>query len=299
MLKTARPRRSVLYMPGSNSRALEKGRSLPADALILDLEDAVAPDAKREARAKIVAALQQGGYGRREIIVRINGLDSDWGNEDLEELATAGADALLLPKVESAEMVRQAEALMVAAGAPEELALMCMMETPLGILKAAEIAAASPRLSCLVMGTSDLVKDLNALHTPERLPVLTALSLCVLAARANGLAVVDGVHLDLNDAEGFAAQCLQGRQLGFDGKTLIHPKTIEKANEVFGPSAAEVAEAQRIIEVHAAAVKEGQGVAVLDGKLIENLHVETARKTVSLAQTIAELERSNTEQEEA
>jgi len=299
MLKTARPRRSVLYMPGSNSRALEKGRSLPADALILDLEDAVAPDAKREARAKIVAALQQGGYGRREIIVRINGLDSDWGNEDLEELATAGADALLLPKVESAEMVRQAEALMVAAGAPEELALMCMMETPLGILKAAEIAAASPRLSCLVMGTSDLVKDLNALHTPERLPVLTALSLCVLAARANGLAVVDGVHLDLNDAEGFAAQCLQGRQLGFDGKTLIHPKTIEKANEVFGPSAADVAEAQRIIEVHAAAVKEGQGVAVLDGKLIENLHVETARKTVSLAQTIAELERSNTEQEEA
>jgi len=299
MLKTARPRRSVLYMPGSNSRALEKGRSLPADALILDLEDAVAPDAKREARAKIVAALQQGGYGRREIIVRINGLDSDWGNEDLEELATAGADALLLPKVESAEMVRQAEALMVAAGAPEELALMCMMETPLGILKAAEIAAASPRLSCLVMGTSDLVKDLNALHTPERLPVLTALSLCILAARANRLAVVDGVHLDLNDAEGFAAQCLQGRQLGFDGKTLIHPKTIEKANEVFGPSAAEVAEAQRIIEVHAAAVKEGQGVAVLDGKLIENLHVETARKTVSLAQTIAELERSNTEQEEA
>lgn len=299
MLKTARPRRSVLYMPGSNSRALEKGRSLPADALILDLEDAVAPDAKREARAKIVAALQQGGYGRREIIVRINGLDSDWGNEDLEELATAGADALLLPKVESAEMVRQAEALMVAAGAPEELALMCMMETPLGILKATEIAAASPRLSCLVMGTSDLVKDLNALHTPERLPVLTALSLCILAARANRLAVVDGVHLDLNDAEGFAAQCLQGRQLGFDGKTLIHPKTIEKANEVFGPSAADVAEAQRIIEVHAAAVKEGQGVAVLDGKLIENLHVETARKTVSLAQTIAELERSNTEQEKA
>src|SRR5690554_1939449 len=290
MLKTARPRRSLLYMPGSNTRALEKGRSLPADGLILDLEDAVAPDAKAEARQNIVAALQQGGYGRREIIVRINGLDTEWGHADLEVMARAGAHALLLPKVESAEMVRQAEALLHAAGAPENMSIMCMMETPLGILKAAEIAAASPRLSCLVMGTSDLVKDLNARHTPERLPVLTSLSLCVLAARANGLAIVDGVHLDLNDEEGFEAQCRQGRQLGFDGKTLIHPKTIAKANEIFGPSAEEVAEAQRIIEAHAAALAAGQGVAVLDGKLIENLHVEAARRTVALAEAIAELE---------
>ena len=290
MLKTARPRRSLLYMPGSNTRALEKGRSLPADALILDLEDAVAPDAKSQARANIVAALQEGGYGSREIIVRINALDSEWGREDLETMARSGADALLLPKVESAEMVRQAEALLHAAGAPENMSIMCMMETPLGILKAAEIAAASPRLSCLVMGTSDLVKDLNARHTPERLPVLTSLSLCVLAARANGLAIVDGVHLDLNDEEGFEAQCRQGRQLGFDGKTLIHPKTIAKANDFFGPSAEEVAEAQRIIEAHAAALAAGQGVAVLDGKLIENLHVEAARRTVALAEAIAELE---------
>lgn len=293
MLKTARPRRSLLYMPGSNTRALDKGRSLPADGLILDLEDAVAPDAKGDARGNIAAALREGGYGQREIIVRLNGLDTEWGREDLELMATAGADALLLPKVESAEMVRQAEALMGAAGAPEDLSIMCMMETPLGVLKAAEIAAASPRLSCLVMGTSDLVKDLNARHTADRLPVLTSLSLCILAARANGLAIVDGVHLDLNDAEGFAAQCMQGRTLGFDGKTLIHPKTIARANEVFGPSAEEVADAQRIIEAHGAALEAGQGVTVLDGRLIENLHVETARQTVALAEAIRELERAN------
>src|SRR5690554_4423802 len=242
MLKNARPRRSMLYMPGSNTRALEKGRSLPADALILDLEDAVAPDTKAQARENIVEALRAGGYGRREIVVRTNGLDSEWGRDDIAALAAAGANALLLPKVESAAMVQEAEALMVRAGAPETLGIMCMMETPLGILRADEIAGASKRLTCLVMGTSDLVKDLNAAHTPERLPVLTSLSLCVLAARAHGLAIVDGVHLDLDDAEGFAAHCLQGKQLGFDGKTLIHPKTLAKTNEVFAPSAEEVAQ---------------------------------------------------------
>ena len=187
-----RPRRSVLYMPGSNTRALEKGRSLPADALILDLEDAVAPDAKTEARANIVAALAEGGYGRREIIVRTNGLDTDWGAEDIAAIAAAGPDAILLPKVESAAMVQDAAERMAAAGASEDVSIMCMMETPLGILNAQEIAAASPRLSCLVMGTSDLVKDLHAAHTPERLPVLTSLSLVILAARAYGLVVLDG-----------------------------------------------------------------------------------------------------------
>ncbi|WP_366554893.1 HpcH/HpaI aldolase/citrate lyase family protein [Aquibaculum sediminis] len=290
MLKNARPRRSMLYMPGSNTRALEKGRSLPADALILDLEDAVAPDTKAQARENIVEALRAGGYGRREIVVRTNGLDSEWGRDDIAALAAAGANALLLPKVESAAMVQEAEALMVQAGAPESLGIMCMMETPLGILRADEIAGASKRLTCLVMGTSDLVKDLNAAHTPERLPVLTSLSLCVLAARAHGLAIVDGVHLDLDDAEGFAAHCLQGKQLGFDGKTLIHPKTLAKANEVFAPSAEEVAQAHRIIEAHAAAVAEGKGVVVLDGKLVENLHVESAKRSVALAEAIAELE---------
>ncbi|MDF2094414.1 HpcH/HpaI aldolase/citrate lyase family protein [Aquibaculum arenosum] len=290
MLKNARPRRSMLYMPGSNTRALDKGRSLPADALILDLEDAVAPDTKAQARANIVEALRAGGYGRREIVVRTNGLDSEWGRDDIAALAAAGANALLLPKVESAAMVQEAEALMVRAGAPETLGIMCMMETPLGILRADEIAGASKRLTCLVMGTSDLVKDLNAAHTPERLPVLTSLSLCVLAARAHGLAIVDGVHLDLDDAEGFAAHCLQGKQLGFDGKTLIHPKTLAKTNEVFAPSAEEVAQAHRIIEAHAAAVAEGKGVVVLDGKLVENLHVESAKRSVALAEAIAELE---------
>ena len=289
MTTTARPRRSVLYMPGSNARALEKGRGLPADALILDLEDAVAPDAKDLARNQIAAAVAQGGYGAREIIVRVNGLDTPWGQEDVKAIAASGADAILLPKVESAAMVQELEALMVGAGAPAEMAIMCMMETPLGILKAEEIAGASPRLSCLVMGTSDLVKDLQAAHTPERLPVLTSLSLCVLAARAHGLAVVDGVHLDLQDDEGFAAACRQGRDLGFDGKTLIHPKTVAAANEAFAPGAEEIAWSQKIIAAHQEAAAAGKGVVVVDGKLIENLHVESAQRTVALAEKIEEL----------
>ena len=287
---TARPRRSMLYMPGSNTRALEKARGLPADALILDLEDAVAPDAKTEARQNIVSALTEGGYGQRELVVRVNGLDSPWGQDDIAAIAPTAAHAILIPKVESAEMVREVERLMVGAGASETMGIMCMMETPLGILRADEIAGASPRLSCLVMGTSDLVKDLNAKHTPERSPVLTSLSLCVLAARAHGLAVVDGVHLDLNDAEGFEAQCRQGRELGMDGKTLIHPKTVAAANAAFGPSESDVAQAKRIIEAHAEATRAGKGVVVLDGKLIENLHVEDAQRTVALAASIADLE---------
>ena len=287
---TARPRRSMLYMPGSNTRALEKARGLPADALILDLEDAVAPDAKTEARQNIVAALAEGGYGRRELVVRVNGLDSPWGHDDIAAIAPTGAHAILIPKVESAKMVQEVERLMAEAGAAETMGIMCMMETPLGILRAEEIAGASPRLSCLVMGTSDLVKDLNAKHTPERSPVLTSLSLCVLAARAHGLAVVDGVHLDLNDAEGFEAQCRQGRELGMDGKTLIHPKTVAAANAAFGPSENDVEQAKRIIEAHAEATRAGKGVVVLDGKLIENLHVEDAQRTVALADSIADLE---------
>ncbi len=295
MTATARPRRSVLYMPGSNARALEKGRGLPADALILDLEDAVAPDAKETARQQIAEAVQAGGYGRRELIVRINGFDSPWGEDDINVIASCGADAILLPKVESAEMVQELEAKMTACGAPEEMSIMCMMETPLGMLHAEEVAAASPRVSCLVMGTSDLVKDLQAAHTPERLPVLTSLSLCILAARSYGLAILDGVHLDLQDDEGFAAHCVQGKELGMDGKTLIHPKTIAKANEVFGPSEDEVAWSHKIIEAHAAASAEGKGVVVVDGKLIENLHVESAKRVVALAEAIGELEQTAAE----
>ncbi|MDJ0982338.1 MAG: CoA ester lyase [Kiloniellales bacterium] len=287
---TARPRRSVLYMPGSNARALEKGRSLPADALILDLEDAVAPDAKEQARGQIAEAVTAGGYGRRELAIRVNGLDTPWGRDDVASAAACGPDAILLPKVETAAMVAELEALMAEAGAPEHTAIWCMMETPLGMLNAKEVAGASRRVACLVMGTSDLVKDLQAAHTPQRLPVLTSLSLCILAARAHGQAILDGVHLDLQDDEGFVASCVQGKELGFDGKTLIHPKTIAAANEVFAPSPAEVEQAHKIIAAHAEATAAGKGVVVLDGKLIENLHVEAAQRTVDLAGAIAELE---------
>jgi citrate lyase subunit beta/citryl-CoA lyase len=286
---TARPRRSVLYMPGSNARALEKGKSLPADGIILDLEDAVAPDAKDLARDQVVQALASGGFGKRELILRVNGLATPWGYADLRAAATAGAHAVLLPKVESASDVLQAQAVLEAAGAPDELAIMCMMETPRGILRAEEIAGASPRLSCLVMGTSDLAKDLHAAHTALRLPMLTALGMCLLAARANGLAILDGVYLDLSDDDGFRASCVQGAELGFDGKTLIHPKTIAAANEAFAPSPEQVDWSRRIIAAFEEATAAGKGVVVVDGKLVENLHVAEARRQVALAEAIAEL----------
>ncbi len=240
MPASARPRRSVLYMPGANARALEKGRSLPADAIIMDLEDAVTPDAKEVARGQILDALAQGGYGARELIVRVNALDTPWGRDDLIAMARCGADAVLVPKVSVASDIEQALGVLDENGAPESLAVWCMMETPLAILNAKEIAGASPRLGALVMGTSDLVKDLHAAHTAMRLPLLASLSTCILAARAYGLAILDGVHLDLADDEGFAEACRQGRELGFDGKTLIHPKTLATANEIFAPSDDEI-----------------------------------------------------------
>ncbi|BAI71532.1 citrate lyase beta chain [Azospirillum sp. B510] len=289
MATTVRPRRSVLYMPGSNPRALEKGRGLPADGLILDLEDAVTPEAKTAARDGIAQALAAGGYGRRELIVRVNGLNTPWGYEDLRMAAASGADAVLLPKVESADAVRQAEAVLRAAGAPAGQAIWCMMETPLGILNAKEIAGATQAVGALVLGTSDLAKDLQAAHTAGRLPLITSLGLCLLAARAYRLAVLDGVHLDLNDDEGFAASCRQGRELGFDGKTLIHPKTIGACNAAFAPDAGEIAQAHRIIAAHAEAAAAGKGVVLVDGKLVENLHVENARRLVTLAEAIAAL----------
>ena len=290
MAATIRPRRSMLYMPGSNARALEKGRVLAADALILDLEDAVAPDAKETARRQIVEALAAGGYGKREILVRVNALDSEWGRDDIAAMAKSGTDAILLPKVESAEMVRQAEEIMADHGAPANLAIWCMIETPLGVLHAEEIAWGSRRLGGFVMGTSDLAKDLHCLHTPGRLPFVTSLSLCILAARAHGLAILDGVHLDLEDDEGFAESCRQGLEFGFDGKTLIHPKTIEAANEVFAPSADEIAWSEKIIAAHEEASRQGKGVVVVEGKLVENLHVEDARRIVGLAAMIGEME---------
>ena len=295
MTKTSRPRRSTLYMPGSNTRALEKARTLAADSLILDLEDSVAADQKAAARENISSAVGEGGYGYREIAVRINPLSSPWGYDDLAMVSRIKADAVLLPKVESADMVRQAESVMVQQGARPDMGIWAMMETPLGMLRAEEIAGSSPRLICLVMGTSDLAKDLHASHTRDRMPMMTSLGLCLLAARAFGLAILDGVHLDLRDDEGFAYSCKQGLAMGFDGKTLIHPRTIDVANEVFAPSEDEVEWSKKIITAHAEAMKQGKGVAVYEGKLIENLHVENAQRVVAMSEAIAARDAENGE----
>ena len=285
---TVRPRRSVLYMPGSNARALDKAKTLAADGLILDLEDAVSPDAKGDARRLVAEALQdRSAYGDRELIVRVNGLDTPWGYADLQAAAAMNCDAVLLPKVDSADMVRRAERILNAEGGRADLPLWCMMETARGMLRAAEIADASPRLEGFVMGTSDLAKELTCQHTAMRLPMITSLGLCILAARAAGLAIVDGVYLDLNDEEGFRAACEQGAELGFDGKTLIHPKQLDGANTAFAPSEAAVAQARKVIQAHREAAAAGQGVVVVDGRLIENLHVVMAERTVALADAIA------------
>jgi citrate lyase subunit beta / citryl-CoA lyase len=289
MTTKARPRRSVLYMPGANVRALEKARTLPADGLILDLEDAVAPDAKATARDNVIKALSDGGYGKREIFVRINGLETPWGQLDAQAAAKSKADAVLIPKVESAAQVRQVEAILEQSGAPDSMTLWCMMETPLGMLHAAEIAQSSKRLAGFVMGTSDLAKDLRCAHTPLRLPMITSLGLCLLAARAYGLSILDGVYLNLEDEQGYGEACAQGKELGFDGKTLIHPKQVAKANEVFAPSETDVAWARKIIAAFAEAEAQGKGVVLVDGKLIENLHVVGAKRQVELADAIAAL----------
>jgi citrate lyase subunit beta/citryl-CoA lyase len=280
-----RPRRSALYVPGSNARALAKVASLGADVVIVDLEDAVAPAAKEEARRAAVAAIGQ-GLGRAEVVLRVNGADGPWGPDDLAAAARSGADAVLLPKVERASTVVEAARRLEAAGAPASLALWAMLETPRGILRAEEVASSSPRLACLVAGTSDLVKDLRARHTPGRSEVLASLSWIVLAARASGLSALDGVHLDLDDPAGFEAACRQGRDLGFDGKTLIHPRTIEAANLAFTPGDEELVLARRVIEAHAEAEAAGRGVVVVDGRLVEALHVAEARRVVALAAAI-------------
>lgn len=286
MAASIRPRRSVLFLPGSNPRALEKARTLPTDGLIFDLEDAVAPEAKETARAAVAAALTAGGYAPRELVLRVNPLESAWGHADIALAATLPIDAVLLPKVENAERVRLTLDLLDSLGAPPELAVWCMIETPLGVLTAAEIAAASPRLEALVLGTSDLAKDLHTRETRDRLPLLTALGLVLLAARAHGRAVLDGVHLDLADADGFAAACRQGRELGFDGKTIIHPQQIEPANAAFTPSPDDIARARRVIAAYAEGVAAGKGAIRVDGRLVEALHVEEARRTLALADAI-------------
>ena len=287
MTKPSSARRSVLYVPAANAKAMAKADSLACDAMIFDLEDAVAPDAKRDGRLEIAKALEdREAYAWRELIVRVNGLDTPWGHADLTAMARAGADAILLPKVEGSDTVRRALHVLDLAGAPASLAIWCMIETPRGILRAEEIAD-TERVHCIVMGTSDLTKDLQAHHTPMRLPMLVSLEICLLAARAARISILDGVHLDLDDAAGFAESCRQGRDLGFDGRTLIHPRQIEPANSAFGPAETEVAWARRIIEAYDAARAAGKGVVVVDGKLVENLHVLEARRLVALSEMIA------------
>lgn len=275
-----RPLRSVLYIPGARERALEKARDLPADAIIFDLEDAVAVDEKENARTLLARKLAEGGYGARMRIVRINGLDSPWGRADAAAFAGSAADAILVPKVAS-----PADLDAVAALVPD-LPLWAMLETPAGVLNAAAIAA-HPRLEGVVMGTNDLAKDLSARVGPRRAELLTALQLCLLAARAHGLAIIDGVFNAFRDAEGLAHECAQGRDMGFDGKTLIHPAQIEVANTAFAPSETEIELARRQISAFEEATSAGQGVAVVDGRIVENLHVATARELLTRAEAIA------------
>lgn len=286
MNATLRPRRSVLYMPGANARALDKARTLDADALILDLEDAVAPDAKELARAQVASALREGGFGRRECIVRVNALDTPWGLDDVRAIAQAGADAVLLPKVESAAQLAALGEALDAAGAPADLPLWAMAETPMGFLRLDAIAGGHARLAAIVVGTSDLVKDLHARHTPARHETLLARSLAVMAARAHGLAVLDGVHLDLNDDAGLQDACRQGRDQGFDGKTLIHPRQIAAANAAFAPTREELDGARKRLDAWQAAQAAGKGVAVVDGALVENLHAREAERLLALAAAI-------------
>ena len=285
MINTSRPRRSVLYMPGANTRALEKAKSLPADSLILDLEDAVAPDAKTQARENIRAALVT-GFGHREAVVRINGLNTQWGLDDLMAFTDTKADAILLPKVESASQIQEVASLLKQLNAASTMKIWAMIETPLAIFNLQEIASSHPMLEALVLGTSDLVKDLHARHTPGRVETQTALSLSVLAARAHQLCVLDGVHLSLDDEEGLRQSCLQGRDMGSDGKTLIHPSQIALANQVFGPSPEEIDEAKQKITAYEIAINSGAGIAVLNGKLVEELHIKDAKRILALANAI-------------
>ena len=275
----SRPYRSVLYIPGSKDRALEKAKTLPVDAVIFDLEDAVSVDEKPAARATLTAALGAGGYGARVRIARINGLDTEWGHADAEAVCQMACDAVLLPKVESAA---QLDALAAITG---DLPIWAMMETPRGMLNAAEIAA-HPKLAGMVMGTNDLAKELQSRFRADRMPMLTSLSLCLLAAKAEGLVIVDGVYNAFKDDEGLAAECTQGRDMGFDGKTLIHPAQVEIANRAFAPAPEEIDLAQRQIAAFEQAEADGQGVAVVDGKIVENLHVATAREILAKAQAI-------------
>jgi citrate lyase subunit beta/citryl-CoA lyase len=281
------PLRSVLYMPSSNERALEKAKAIGCDGLILDLEDAVAPDAKPAAREAAAAAAASGEYGRRTVTIRVNGIGTQWHDDDIVAAAQAGPAGVVVPKVNSADEVRSLVAALEKAGAPDHTRLWAMVETPEAIFNVRELAAASDRLAVLVMGTNDLAKELYAEHVPGRAPLLTALSLSLLAARAAGVMILDGVYNDVKDTEGFLAECQQGRELGFDGKTLVHPGQVDGANEAFAPSEQAVEDARGILRAWEDG--RGSGVVTYGGKMVENLHVESARRTLTIADAIGAL----------
>jgi len=280
-----RPRRSVLYMPGANVRAMEKARELPCDTIVFDLEDAVAPDAKDTAREQVAAAVRSGGYGHRELVVRVNGIDTPWAAADLAAASQLPVDAVLLPKVSSSEQVLAYSRGLVGPRGTA-LPLWVMIETPRGVLDLESILAASARIDVVVMGTSDLIKELRARHTEDRAALLSLLAHCVLVARALDRVVLDGVHLDFKNMESFERACRQGRDLGFDGKTLIHPTQVEIANAVFGPSAEEIERARQIIAAWQEAQRAGKGVAVLNGALVENLHAVEAQRVLAFAKAL-------------
>jgi len=280
------PRRSVLYMPSSNARALEKAKTIPADAIIFDLEDAVAPDAKEAAREQAAAAVGSGEYGERELTIRCNGLDTPWGEADLRAAATSGAAAVVIPKVSGAAHLSAVVDVLESAGAPAALAVWAMVETPTAILDVRDIARFD-RVSVLVMGTNDLAKELRAALVPGRAPLVPHLATALLAAREAGVVILDGVYNDVKDLEGFEAECVQGAEMGFDGKTLVHPTQVEVANRVWSPDEAEVEHAQRVIEAFEQAEREGKGVVTVDGRMIENLHVDNARRTLATSAAIA------------
>jgi citrate lyase subunit beta/citryl-CoA lyase len=288
---TIRPRRSVLYMPGSNARALEKAKTLACDGVVLDLEDSVAPDAKEAARDQVVEAVKAGGFGRREVFVRVNGLDTPWHADDLAAAAHAGSDAILVPKISNPQQLEMIGRRLLDMRTPEKTRVWAMIETPLAIFNVLAIAGAArdseTRLAGFILGTNDLAKETRARIVPGRAPMLPWLSQCVLAARHNGIDILDGVYNDTADAQGFAAECKQGVELGFDGKTLIHPSQIEPCNEAFSPSEEEVAQARKTIAAFELPENKNKGVVSIDGRMVERLHADMARRTVAIADAIA------------
>lgn len=288
---TIRPRRSVLYMPGSNARAIEKAKTLPVDGVILDLEDAVAPDAKIDARKQVTAAVKAGGFGGREVFIRVNGIDSEWHADDLHDAARAAPDGVVVPKVSSSEQLEMIGRRLLDMGTDHKTRVWAMIETPIAILNVREIARAAAdsetRLAGFILGTNDLAKETGAKFVPGRAPMVPWLTTCILAARAYGIFILDGVYNDLSNADGFLRECEQGRDLGFDGKTLIHPNQVAPCNDVFSPGTEEVAQARKIIAAFELPENKGKGVVSLDGRMVERMHADIARKTVAIADAIA------------